>query len=229
MAVNNKLYMYLYNVDMEIPDKIETVPIELLLGSTVTDLHKQIENHSKLFAVFAKLNDSHIIVPSEKEASVVKKILDTLGTNGEYDDFVVSVKPSLIWYTDKVEKNIIISTETNWNSKVINSFFSLYLEIFSTTVNQLTSSKVVEKKKAEIYKVVNIRSGSLLIKVPRLQDAIDICNRNPCCVVRNNKNEIVHRSKYGKVNVPNNKVKVLKNPIKKNIVQEGRKAAKFSI
>ena len=229
MAVSNKLYMYLYNVDMEIPDKIETIPIELLLGSTVSELHKQIQNNSKLFAVFAKLDNAHIIVPSEKEASIVKKILSTLGSNGEYDEFSIDIKPTLVWYTDKVEKNIIISTSTNWNSRVINSFFSLYLEIFSTEVKKLNTSRVVEKKKSELYKVINIRSGKLLIKVPRLQDAIDICNRNPCCIVRNASNEIVHRSMYGKVKVPNNKVKVLQNPLKKNVTEEGRRAAKFSI
>ena len=193
----NNIYMYDNHTGVIIPSKIDTLPIVVLSGATVGDLHKAIEPHSKLFCVFTTLKDADIIVPSEEEANIVKRILDM----NQSKEYKVEVKESVSWYTDKVDKNIIISGDL-MDEKMISSFFTIYLDLLKDINKGISRIKEVKQfvsTNREIYYVMNTRTNKITIKVPRLEDAKRICNENPCLVVKNRQGKIIHKSTYGRV------------------------------
>ena len=71
-----KIYMFDNNTGREIPEKIDTQKVDLLLGSTVTDIHNNILNKSSMLCIFTKISDSDFIVPTEKEAERLRGILN---------------------------------------------------------------------------------------------------------------------------------------------------------
>ena len=50
-----KVYMFDNNTGREIPEKIDTQKVDLLLGSTVTDIHNNILNKSSMLCIFRKI------------------------------------------------------------------------------------------------------------------------------------------------------------------------------
>ena len=197
----NKIYMYDNNTGVVIPKKIDTVPIEVLTANSVSGLHKLIEPHSELFCVFTNIPNADIIVPSEEEANIVKRIL-SMNQSSEYK---VEVKESVSWYTDKVDKNIIISGSL-MNEKMISSFFTIYLDLLKDINKGVPRVKEIKQHNPnfkEMYYVVNIRTSKITIKVPRLDDAKRICDENPCLVVKDRKGKVLHTSNFGKVKLIN--------------------------
>lgn len=193
----NNIYMYDNHTGVTIPSKIDTLPITVLTGNTVSDLHKAIEPYSKLFCVFTTIKDADIIVPTEEEANIVKRILDM----NQSKEYKVEVKESVSWYTDKVDKNIIISGDL-MDEKMISSFFTIYLDLLkdiNKVISRIKEVKQFVSNNREIYYVMNTRTNKVTIKVPRLEDAKRICNENPCLVVKNRQGKIIYRSNYGKV------------------------------
>ncbi len=183
-----KIYMFDNNTGREIPEKINTQKVDLLLGSTVTDIHNSIINKSSMLCVFTKLNDADFIVPTEKDAEKLRNILDF----GSYN-YNVEVRKSSIWYTNKVDKNIIISD----NVKLEVNKLSYLLAIYLNFINPDGSSV---KKPGELYIVKNTRNSNEICKTPRYEEAISVCDKSPCTVViKRSTQEVVYKSQYGKV------------------------------
>ena len=199
----NKLYMYDNNTGIIIPNKLGTVPIEVLIADSVKGLHNLIENKSKLFCVFTHIPDADIIVPNEHEVSIVKKILELDSSDKEY---VVIAKSSVSWYTDKVEKNIVISDSVKMDDKMFSSFFTIYLDMLKDInkgVSHVQEVKTQRTIRPDIYYVVNTRTNKINIKVPKLDDAKKICDQNPCLVVKDKTGKVIYKSKFGKVKLIN--------------------------
>lgn len=199
----NKLYMYDNNTGIIIPNKIGTVPIEVLTADSVKGLHNLIENRSKLFCVFTHVPDADIVVPNEHEVNIVKKILELDSSGKEYN---VIAKASVSWYTDKAEKNIIISDSVKMDDKMFSSFFTIYLDMLKDInkgVSRVQEVKSQHPTRPDIYYVVNTRTNKINIKVPKLDDAKKICDQNPCLVVKDKTGRVVYKSKFGKVKLIN--------------------------
>ena len=184
-----KIYMFDNNTGREMPEKINTQKVDLLLGSTVTDIHNAIINKSSMLCIFTKINDNiDFIVPTEKEAEKLREILDF----GNYD-YIVEAKKSSVWYTNKVDKNIIISDNVKLNANKISYLLAIYLNYINIDGSSI-------KKPGELYIIKNTRNSNEIYKTPKYEEAISICNKSPCTVIiKRSTQEIIYKSQYGKV------------------------------
>ncbi len=186
-----KIYMFDNNTGREIPEKINTQKVDVLLGSTITDIHKNIINKSSMLCIFTKIKDSDFIVPTEKEATQLREILDF----GNYD-YKVEVKSTSVWYTNKVDKNIIISDNVNIPANKIAYLLAIYLNFINKDGSNI-------KKPGNLFIVKNTRNSKIIYKTPKYTEAVSICDQNPCTVIiKQSTNEVVYKSQYGKVAVP---------------------------
>ena len=185
-----KIYMFDNNTGREIPEKIDTQKVDLLLGSTVTDIHNNILNKSSMLCIFTKIADSDFIVPTEKEAERLRGILDF----GNYN-YTVEVKKSSIWYTNKVDKNIIISDSVKLDVNKLSYLLAIYLNFINPDGSPI-------RKPGELYIVKNTRNSKEICKTPKYDEAISVCNQSPCTVIiKNSTQEVIYKSQYGKVPV----------------------------
>ena len=121
-----KIYMFDNNTGREIPEKINTQKVDLLLGSTVEEIHKLIIPKSSMLCIFTKIKDFDIIVPTENDANILRDFLNF----GHYN-YTVGVVKSSIWYSDKVSKNIIISDSVDMNKENIAFLLAVYLNFIN--------------------------------------------------------------------------------------------------
>lgn len=189
MSTFSKIFIY-DNIGIDIPSKISVYPVDVVLGDTISKIHENIPP-CKLFCVFTHIHGKDIIVPDEKDKSILRSVLKF-----GHLDYKVDVKSNSIWYTDKAEKNIIFSDTVDLTSEQLSTLISMYI------------SELVAKEKAEnkyrntVYFVRNVRNNEELIRTPNLEEAIRICNSKPCTAVYTRDNKIVYRTKFGKVAVP---------------------------
>ena len=52
-----------------------------------------------------------------------------------------------------------------------------------------------------MYSVQNTRNGEIIIKTPNKEEAIKVCDKSPCCVIKTRDNNIVYKSRFGKVDL----------------------------
>jgi len=187
-----KIYMFDNQTGRNIPKSVDTVDVELLIGSKISDIHNSIEKGSRLFCVFTPLNDVDIIVPSEYDAKILNDVLSF----GKYN-YKIEVKPSSIWYSNNADRNIIISDKVDLDENGISTMLRLYLD--TVKKDKIASGEI---HPIEMHSVFNIRSGKTLLKTPDYVEAKTICDKNPCCVIKNREGEIIYKSAYGRVSVP---------------------------
>ena len=186
-----KIYMFDNNTGREIPEKIDTQKVDVLLGSTVADIHNNISNKSTMLCIFTKIKDIDFIVPTEKEAENLRGILDF----GNYD-YKVEAKATSVWYTNKVDKNIIISDNVDLSANKIAYLLAIYLNFINKDGSNV-------KKPGNLYLVKNTRNSKIIYKTPKYAEAVSICNENPCTVIIDQRNnEVIYRSQYGRVQTP---------------------------
>ena len=174
-----KIYMFDNNTGIDMPEKIDTRKVEVLLGSVISDIHKLIENNSSMFCVFTHIKEYDIVVPTIKELTRLKEILNFGGYN-----FRICNSPNSIWYTNKVKKNIIISDTIDLNKEKLSTLLAMYLNLIDNNGKSIPKS-------------------SELDKTPDYQAAINICDTSPCTVIiKRSTNEIIYKSKYGRVSIP---------------------------
>lgn len=181
------IYMYDNDTGVHLPNKIDTYPITLITKCpSVASVHNNICD-CQLFCVFTKIQDVDIVVQSENDAVILKKIIDF----GKYP-YKVEYSKSSIWFTNKAAHNIIISSNVKLSSDELYTLLKLYLnEILLST-----------PKKRNSYRVINFRNGKQLMKTPDKQSAIDECNNTPCSIVIDNDGTEIYRTKFGKVTIP---------------------------
>lgn len=186
-----KIYMFDNNTGRELPDKVDTRKVEVLLGSIISDIHKLIENKSTMFCVFTHMNDCDFAVPTAADAQKLKEILGF----GNYNYKVINA-PNSVWYTNKVDKNIIISDKVDLDKDKIAYLLAIYLNIIDK------NGKTIPKP-SEMYIVKNTRNSNIIEKTPDYNAAVLVCDRSPCTIIiKRSTNEVIYKSKYGKVAVP---------------------------
>lgn len=186
-----KIYMFDNNTGIDMPEKIDTRKVEVLLGSVISDIHKLIENNSSMFCVFTHIKEYDIVVPTVKELTKLKEILNFGGYN-----FRICNSPNSVWYTNKVKKNIIISDTIDLNKEKLSTLLAMYLNLIDNNGKSIPKS-------SELYIIKNTRNSNIIDKTPDYQAAINICDTSPCTVIiKRSTNEIIYKSKYGRVSIP---------------------------
>ena len=75
------IYMYDNDTGVHLPNKIDTYPITLITKCpSVASVHNNICD-CQLFCVFTKIQDADIVVQSENDAVILKKIIDFIYMN----------------------------------------------------------------------------------------------------------------------------------------------------
>ena len=181
-----KIYVYDNATGINIPQRVDVYPVELLLGSTISEIHTNINNDCKLFCVFTPISSADIIVQSKSDLEILSATLKF----GKYS-FTIEMQESSIWYSNNAEKNIIFSNTVDLPSTEIEAILKLYL-------NELNLKKKIEtkRKRIEMYTVINTRRNNILLKTPNFQEAKYMCDQNPCCIIVNRDYEEIYRSSY---------------------------------
>ena len=190
---STKIYMYDNNIGIDIPKKIGVYPVDVVFGSTISDIHKSIMP-CQLFCVFTPIQKADIIVQSSIDKAILRSIFKF--GNKSYN---IDVKESSIWYSDRADKNIIFSGDLGLDGEDLKTILSMYIS------EVIAQYKAEHKYKISMYFVKNTRSGEELIRTPNLQDAINLCNTRPCTAVFTRDNEIVYKTRFGKLAVPMNR------------------------
>ncbi len=186
------IYMYDNNTGIELPDKIDVYPVEILLGSSIGDIKSSIDSSAKIFCVFTHLKDCDFVVSNSKDAEKLKEILDFGGF-----DYTIGVKESSMWYSDKADTNIIISDSVHINPAQISVLVKSLIGITNVDGTKAKTEQV------EMYIIYNTRNSRIINRTPRYSEAIKICDQNPCCVIKKKSTgEIIYKSLYGKVSIP---------------------------
>ena len=188
-----KIFAYDNNTGKDIPSKIDVFPVELLLGSSVSEIHSSI-TPCQMFCIFTAVDGVDFVVKTEDERRILQAAVKFAKLT-----YKVEVRESSIWYSDKADINIIISNSVSMRARDMSTLLSIFLSEMKTF-----KKGVENKKKKEVYIVCNVRSGSEILRTPNMDEAVAMCNKNPCCVVLNREEKVVYRSKYGKVAVPYN-------------------------
>ena len=214
--MTNKIYFYNHNTSVNIPEKIDDkFPISILTGDSINKVLNQISDKAAIFCVYTNSIKYDFVVPSETEAAIVEKMLKTVGYDTE--SIQINVAAKSMWYSPKAKKNIIISGAIPFDNK-LESFFLLYLDLLNKSLeedNKIRVRTVKYVNSNSMFYIMNTRNKKILMKTPNIEDAKRVCNENPCCVVKNNKGEVVHRSMFSRVTVPNNKPKMINNVMRK--------------
>ena len=188
-----KIYAYDNNTGKDIPAKIDVFPVELLLGSSVSEIHKAI-TPCQMFCIFTSVEGVDFVVRTEDEKRILQNTLKFAKLS-----YKVEARSDSIWYTDKADINIIISNSVSMRAKELSTLLSIFLSSVKTF-----KKKEENKKRSEIYIVCNSRNGNELLTTPNMDEAVALCDKNPCCVVLNREEKVVYNSSFGKVSVPYN-------------------------
>lgn len=183
---NLNIYMFDNKTGRDIPEKIDIYPVNLLLGNSINEIHKYIQN-CQLFCVFTHITDADIIVQNQYAAELLQSILSF----GNYN-YKIVLKDSNIWYCQRAENNIIFSDTVTLSASELATVLRLYLNDFR--------KKQPEIKK--IYRVINVRTKRIISRTPNWYDAKNICDKNPGTIIIDNNNSIMYQSVYGKVKIP---------------------------
>lgn len=179
---------------INIPKKVGTFPVEVTTAATISQIKDTIDK-AQLFFVFTKLPSKYdFVVKTEDE----KRILQNALNYTKHNKYTVSCEPESIWYLDKkVDHTVIISSDVDIHGTDLGVLLSIFL-------SGIRDAESYAKKKREVYIVINKRSSVELLRTPLFDEAVLLCNKNPCCVVLNRAEEVVYRSNYGKVAIPYN-------------------------
>lgn len=188
-----KIFAYDNNTGKDIPSKIDVFPVELLLGNSISEIHSSI-TPCQMFCIFTAVDGVDFVVKTEDERRILQAAVKFAKL-----PYKVEVRESSIWYSNKADINIIISNSVSMRARDMSTLLSIFLSEMKTF-----KKGVENKKKKEVYIVCNVRSGSEILRTPSMDEAVVMCNKNPCCVVLNREEKVVYRSKYGKVAVPYN-------------------------
>ena len=184
---NIKIFFYNNHTNLKIPKKINTFPVDVVFGDTMSEIKSHI-GRCQLYCVFTHIAEANIIVPTEQDKEIIQNILSFTKRKEN-----VIVEDS-IWYSDKAPRNIIISDTCNFLPADIDAILSMYLR----KVDLIEKRSI---KEIEMYIVYNTRNGEVLIKTPNKNEAVDVCDRNPCCVIKTRDDEVVYTSRYGKTSL----------------------------
>ena len=217
------IYFYDNNTGRNIPETLSGHKTTVLIGSTVDEIKENILPNSLGLCVFTILKGTmDFVVFSEADKNRLENILSLSG-----DRYNIRVASQSIWFSDKVQSELIISSNVDIPDQKLNKILVLFFNITPDgyNENEVRMVSISKPKYSTDYWVFNIRNDKPIIKVPRLDYAISVCDKNPCCVVKDSRGNIVHKSNYGKVTImPDNTVETLSAP-KESITEKGKRVA----
>ena len=201
----NSLYLYDNNTGIDIPVKFgNRFEATVLLGKTLNDVKDQIEKKSIGFCVFTNITGIDYIVPTVSDREYLSNILDSHLLPGN-----IEVKESSMWYSENANKNIIINP-TNKDESTIRTILIGYFGIIPAIEKNIVSKNVTEYSNIT-YSVVNTRNNKILIRGTRLDLLKSVCDKSPCACIKDDKGNIVYRTKFSKVTIPTGNPKAVEN------------------
>lgn len=190
---NIKIFAYDNHTGKDIPAKIDVYPVDLLLGDKISEIHASIVP-CQMFCIFTSVDGVDFVVRSKEEKDILMSAIKFAKLS-----YNVEVRENSIWYSNKADINIIISNSVSLGARDMSTLLSIFLSGVKTY-----RKKEEVKKRNEIYIVCNMRSGTEILRTPLIDEAVKVCNKNPCCAVLNREEKVVYRSNFGKVAVPFN-------------------------
>lgn len=190
---NIKIFAFDNHTGKDIPSKIDVFPVDLLLGNSISEIHSNI-TPCQMFCVFTDIIGVDFVVRTKEEKNILQAAIKFAKL-----PYTVEARENSIWYSDKADINVIISNSVNMGARDMSTLLSIFLSEVKTF-----RKKEDAKKKGEIYIVCNTRNGNELLRTPNMDEAVAMCNKNPCCAVLNREEKVVYRSNFGKVAVPFN-------------------------
>lgn len=202
------IYCYDTTGKMKFPQQVSNHKLITLKENTIDANIAKIDDKSLGLVVIADVSnfgdDVTFVTTSDKDKERIINLLED-GDNGK----VISTDSTYGWFTSKCSSVVIISDKVGISTQEFEYFVKEFFEINS---NGESGREVIVRdiiinssNKVDRYYVVNIRNSSNSIEAPNLTYAKQICDTNPCCVVKNGNGEIVYRSRHGIVSVSNNK------------------------
>ena len=182
-----KIFFYNNHTNFDIPKKINTYPVDVIFGNTMSEVKARI-NNCQLYVVYTHLADCDIAVPTQQDKDFIQGIL-----NFTKRKEIVAVKDS-IWYSENADRNIIISDTCDFLLADITAILTTYLH----KVDEFNKKNI---KPVEMYIVQNTRNSEVLIKTPNKEEAISVCDRHPCCVIKTRDGTIIYTSRYGRTSL----------------------------
>ena len=219
-SLANNLYLYDNNTGIDIPVKFgNRYEATVLLGKTLNDVKNQIAKNSIGFCVFSStgLDNIDFVVPTSYDREFLSEILDSHLIPGN-----IEVRESSMWYSDNARKSIIINP-INKNSSTIRTILIGYFNILPK-IEESIKPKNVTVYESSTYSVVNTRNNKVLMKGTRLDLLKGICDKSPCCCIKDINGNIVYRTKFWKVTIPTGNPKSV-DSLKKSKELPGGKAS----
>jgi len=176
-----KIYFYNNYTNLPLPNKIDVYPVSNLLGDTVEDIKSKI-NNADLFCVFTHIQDADIVVSNDEDKDIIQMILNRSGRKE-----IIDTRKDSIWYCDKADTCDFLAGD-------INSILYNFL-MMTDALNERNIKPV------EMYAVQNTRNSEILIKTPNKEEAISVCDKHPCCVIKTRDGTIIYTSRYGRTSL----------------------------
>lgn len=194
--MNVRICIYDNGTGIDIPSKINTFPVEVMLGTTIKEVHNSAGN-CQLFGVFTHLPNNDFVVPTEEDKKLLQKVLKFGGK-----DYKVDCKPDSMWYNSLAYKNIIISDSVHLSKDDLSILIMMYID----EINMLKKEKA--SKPSTMYIVKNTRNSNEIIRTPNYSEATAICDKSPCTVIVNRDGDILYKSRFGRVAVSTSSARV---------------------
>ena len=200
------IYCYDTTGRMKFPIQVSNHKLTTLKEDSIDSNVSMIEDGSLGLIVITDIsnfgNDVTFVTTSEEDKKRIEDLLDD-------SDFgkVVATDSTYGWFTTKCSSVVIISDKVGISTQEFEYFVKEFFEINGNgeSKREVIIRDVImnQPETVDRYYVINVRNSANSIEAPNLTYAKQVCDTNPCCVVKNGKGEIVHRSRYGVVNVSN--------------------------
>lgn len=198
------IYCYDTTGEMKFPKQVSNHKLITLKGDSINENIESIEDESLGLVVIADVSNFgeavQFVTTSEKDKERIKNLLED-----EESDNVISTDSTYGWFTTKCNSVVIISDKVGISSQEFEYFVKEFFEINENGESKrevIIRDVIINKpEKNDRFYVVNIRNSANTIEAPNLSYAKQICDTNPCCVVKNSDGETVYKSKYGAVNI----------------------------
>lgn len=179
-------------------DSINGVTITKIIANSAKEVATKVLTGSDGLIYYSNAPKTDFVVPNESSREYLQGILEV----GQLD-FTISVQNSEI-FTTKCKQCICINTNIDIDISMLKYIVTLYFGIMSSKANESTVAEDndivhIYNVKEKNYRVKNVRNGNILYSSKRLELCQKMCDSNPCCIIIDENNTIVYKSKYGKV------------------------------
>lgn len=219
------IYCYDTTGEMKFPKQVSNHKLIVLKKDSIDENIDSIEDGSLGLIVIANISNFgdnvQFVTTSDKDKERIKNLLEDDDANN-----VISTDSTYGWFTPKCSSVVIISDKVGISSQEFEYFVKEFFEINENGESKreaiIRDVLINKPNSTDRFYVVNIRNRSNIIEVPNLYYAKQLCDTNPCCIVKNSNGDTVYKSKYGIVNISNkNTVTQYSEQGSKNLLSDG--------